>query len=314
MTDDEMLEEETVRPFVVPINDEFAAQAAAALRHYRELVENAFSDGWEPAAGSPFVADTACNEAVADPVGSARGSLYAMLLDIAGLSWSTALDHVRALEHDITRKPPPVWSPLVSARAVLESCLFLQYLIEPSISCGLRLARCAGLWRKDVQHSTQAARVFGAEQEAEAADLDAYVTQALADANVSERSNAQGRITGYEVDGEVSSLDYKITDRAKAALPSWVPMPYAILSGAAHGRPWMTGSTRRGADETDGALVGEAATVMTALMVVMASLEMCLAAWQGFFGADLNETFTELEEHRSQAFMYLLGLAHAADD
>jgi hypothetical protein len=313
MADDDMSEGEDVRPFAVPINDAFAAAAAEALRHYRELVDNCFPDSWEPAAGSPFMSEIESINSTPDPVGTARGSLHGMLLDIAGLSWDTALEHMRALEHDVLMKPPPVWSPLVLSRAVLENCLFLEYLIEPSISGALRLARCAGLWRKDVEHTAKLARAWGSEHQAEATELDAYVTQALADCNAVERRNANGKLTGYIVDDEVASLDYNITERAATALPSWLPMPYGLLSGAAHGRPWMTGRARSVTPGADGRLVGEAATVMTALMVVAASLEMSLHAWQGYFGVDLSETLREMEEYRNFFYLRSMGLAHATD-
>lgn len=312
MTDDEMPEGEPVRPFAVPITGKFALAAAGVLKVYRERVENGFPET-APPAGSPFMTDIAAMTAMAEPEATARLSLHSMLIDIVGLSFETALDHVRALEHDIVRDPAPVWSPLVSARAVLESCLFLEYLIDPSISCSLRLARCAGLWRKDTDHAANAARVFGPEQQAEAAKFDAYVTQALADAKAMERHNTKGKLVGYTVDGETANLDFVITERARIALPTWIPMPYGLLSGAAHSRPWMTDRARKTGAHTGSGLVGEAATVMTALMVAMASLEMSLKAWQGYFGLDLGETLADLEAQHRTGRVYLLGMAHAAE-
>lgn len=230
-----------------------------------------------------------------------------MLLEVAFMSWSTALDHVRALEHDIVRKPAPVWSPLVIARAVLESCLVFDYLLEPSVSGALRLARGAGLWRKDTEHSRNLAKIL--EREEEAAGLDVYVTQALGECNVTARRSANGRITGYEVDGEFAPLDYNITERARGRLPDWIPMPYGLLSGAAHGRPWMTDRARALGEE--GNLVGEAATVMAALQVVMAALEMGLKDWQGYFKLDLDLELAELDQYREATFLRLVGFAHA---
>jgi hypothetical protein len=307
MTDHEMPEGEEVRLMAVPITDAFAQAAAEVLREYWEMVEKSVTHP-EPNEASPFMAEVAIVNATPDPVGTARGSLHGMLLDIAGMSYDTALDHVRALEQDILRKPPPVWSPLVLARAVLESCLFFEYLFEPSIPGALRLARCAGLWRKDTDHSANLAKVLGPEHEADAAELDIYVTQALDECDLTVRRSANGRITGYILDGEVSSLDYNITERARNSLPSWLPMPYGLLSGAAHSRPWMTDRARVVAK--DSGLVGEAATVMTAVMVAMASLEMCLKTWQGYFGFELNTKLAELDEFREGAIVFLVGVAH----
>ncbi|MEU4134576.1 hypothetical protein [Streptomyces wuyuanensis] len=117
--------------------------------------------------------------------------------------------------------------------------------------------------------------------------MDGYVTKALGECNIVARMTDNGKITGYIVDGEVSPLEFNITERARNRLPSWLPMPYGLLSGAAHGRPWMTDRARTVSRGGEG-LVGEAATVMTAIMVVMASLEMCLKSLQGYFGYELD--------------------------
>lgn len=308
MTDDETPEGEEVRLMAVPISDAFAQAAAEVLREYREMVEKSLEQS-EENEEALFLAELA--SIISTPkVGTARASLYAMLLEIAGMSFDTALDHVKALEHDIVRKPPPVWSTLVMTRAVLESCLFSDYLYDPSISGALRLARCAGLWRKDTDHSANLAKVLG--QDEEITEVDDYVTKALADCGIAARQSASGKITGYIVDGEASNLDYKITDRARNRLPEWLPMPYGLLSGAAHGRPWMTNRARNVLKDEEG-LVGEAATVMTAIMIVMASMEMCLRSLQGYFGYELDAAFAELKEYRKLTFQRLVDLAHATE-
>ncbi|MFF9394215.1 hypothetical protein [Streptomyces griseoluteus] len=310
MTKDVAPEDEGVRPFAVPINEGFAQEAAQTLRHYREMVEKCLGECGELSQEAPVRRDAAWIAATPDPVGTARGSLHNMLLDVGGMSWDTAVDHVRALEHDIVRKPPPVWSPLVIARAVLESCLVFDYLFDPSISGALRLARCAGLWRKDSDHSVNLAKIL--DQEDQAAGLSAEITRALADCDINARLSASGKVTGYVVDGEVSNLDYIITERVRSRLPNWIPMPYGLLSGAAHGRPWMTDRARRMGRETGG-LVGEAATVMTAIMVAMASLEMGLRTWQGYFGFDFDTDLAELNQYRQFMTMRLMGFAHTTE-
>ncbi|MFE7183151.1 hypothetical protein [Streptomyces erythrochromogenes] len=309
MTHDELPEGEEVRLMAVPITDAFAQAAAEVLREYREMVGRSVQEP-EPKAESPFLAEVASIKSTPDPIGTARGSLHGMLLEIAGMSFDTALDHMKALEHDITREPPPVWSTLVMARAVLESCLFFDYLFEPSISGALRLARCAGLWRRDTDHSANLAKVL--EREDEATEVDAYVTKALEACDIIARRNDKNRLTGYIVDGEVSNLDFNITDRARNRLPEWMPMPYGLLSGAAHGRPWMTDRARTMSKDGE-RLVGEAATVMTAVMVVMASMEMCLRDLQGYLGYELDTALAELEQYRKVTSLRLIGLAHAPE-
>ncbi|WP_228181656.1 hypothetical protein [Streptomyces anulatus] len=311
MTNDETSEGEWVRPFAVPINIHFAREAADTLREYREMVADGLDNVGVPSTDSPIRSEMAWMQGIPDPVGSARGSLHGMLLEVVGMSWDTAVDHVRALEHDIIRTPAPVWSPLVIARAVLESCLLVDYLFESPLSGATRLARCAGLWRKDTDYSANFAKVL--DQDQAATDLDAYVMAALDECGIQARRNASGKITGYEVDGEHSNLDYNITGRTRERLPTWLPMPYGLLSGAAHGRPWMTDRARSLAGE--GAdLVGEAATVMTALMVGMASLEMGLKSWQRYFGFDLDQVIEEMEQYRELMSLRLMGFAHRSDE
>ncbi|MET8973124.1 hypothetical protein [Streptomyces hydrogenans] len=310
MTADEMPEGIEVRPFAVPINDGFAREAAETLRGYREMVEKCLLGAAEPSPDSPLRVEMGSVNATPDPLGTARGSFHKMLLQIAAMSWDTALDHVRALEHDIVRKPAPVWSPLVLARAVLESCLLFDYLFEPSITGSLRLARGAGLWRKDTNYSMSLAKIL--EEDEEAAALNAYVTKALEDCNIIARTNGGGEITGYVVDGQTSTLDYNITNRSRTRLPGWMPMPYGLLSGAAHGRPWMTDRARLLGEET-GTLVGEAATVVAALQVAMASMEMGVKAWQGYFGFSFEADLAELDQYRQLMSLRLLGFAHAAE-
>ncbi|WP_406408227.1 hypothetical protein OG923_06855 [Streptomyces halstedii] len=175
----------------------------------------------------------------------------------------------------------------------MENCLFLHYLIDPEISGEKRLARCAGLWRTDVEHMEKTARAFGPVQVAEVAKTKDYVLTALRDVGALERTNAQGRLIGYEVDGEKSGMDINITAEAKA-LPSHLPAPYRILSGAAHGRPWMTNRARMLAEDSEDDLVGEAATVMTAVVVVAGALETALKAWRDYFGLNLGDTLEHL--------------------
>lgn len=69
----------------------------------------------------------------------------------------------------------------------MESCLFLHYVIDPEISGAKRLARCAGLWRTDVEHMEKAARAFGPAQVAEVAKTKDYVLAALRDVGAVER-------------------------------------------------------------------------------------------------------------------------------
>ncbi|MDX3712744.1 hypothetical protein PV733_28155 [Streptomyces europaeiscabiei] len=292
MTDDSAPADGTPVTFAVPISEPFARAAAQVLKDLRELAAGAFP---EEVGGpdAPFRRDAAAFDAQSEPTREARRSMHGMIFDLAQLSWSNALDHVRALEQDVVMQPPPVWSPLTLSRAVMENCLFLHYLIDPDITGAKRLARCAGLWRTDVEHMEKAAKAFGPTQVAEIAKTKDYVLTALGDVGAVERTNPQGRLIGYEVDGEKSGLDINITEEAKA-MPSHLPAPYRILSGAAHGRPWMTNRARMLAEDSNDDLVGEAATVMTAVAVVTGALETALKAWRDYFGLDLGDSLEHL--------------------
>ncbi|MFJ6703471.1 MULTISPECIES: hypothetical protein [unclassified Streptomyces] len=292
MTDQAEAEDGIPITFTVPVSEPFAQAAAAALKDLRELAANAFPDE-VGGPDAPFRRDAAAIDAQPEPIREARRSMLGMIFDLAQLSWSNALDHVRALEQDVVMQPPPVWSPLTLSRAVMENCLFLHYLIDPDISTAKRLARCAGLWRTDVEHMEKAAKAFGPAQEAEIAKTRDYVLTALRDVGAVERTNAQGRLIGYEVDGENSGLDINITEEAKA-MPAHLPAPYRILSGAAHGRPWMTNRARMLAEGSEDDLVGEAATVMMAVAVVTGALETALKAWRDYVGLNFGDTLEHL--------------------
>ncbi|MFD8685359.1 hypothetical protein [Streptomyces sp. NPDC059651] len=292
MTGDPEPEDGTPITFTEPISEPFARAAAKVLKDLRELATDAFPDE-TGGPDSPFRREAAAFDALPEPTREARRSMHAMILNLVPLSWSNALDHVRALEQDVLMQPPPVWSPLTLSRAVMENCLFLHYLIDPEISGEKRLARCAGLWRTDVEHMEKTARAFGPAQVAAVAKTKDYVLTALRDVGALERTNAQGRLIGYEVDGEKSGLDINLTEEAKA-MPSHLPAPYRILSGAAHGRPWMTGRAQELAQDSDDDLRGEVATVMTAVVVAAGALETALKAWRDYFGLDLGDTLEHL--------------------
>lgn len=307
MTDEPEPEDGIPVTFTVPITEPFARAAAAVLKDMRELAANAFPDEIG-GPDTPFKREAAAFDALPEPTREARRSMHAMILDLGSLSWSNALDHVRALEQDVVMQPPPVWSPLTLSRAVMENCLFFHYLLDPGISGAKRLARCAGLWRTDVDHMEKAARAFGPAQVAEIAKTKDYVLTALRDVGAVERTNSQGRLIGYEVDGEKSGLDINITEEAKA-MPSHLPAPYRILSGAAHGRPWMTNRARMLAEDSEEDLVGEAATVMTAVAVVAGALETALKVWRDYVGLDLGDSLEHLNGLYRMFFIDVVNLA-----
>ncbi|MET7983032.1 hypothetical protein [Streptomyces sp. NPDC005281] len=309
---DVMPEGETVRLFTVPITEEFANEAAAILERYRELADDALRvkdpEAFDKNANSPFHKEAAEIEALGEPLRSERGSLHGLLLEIADTTKDNALDHVRALEHDLLMQPPPVWSPLTLARVVMEGVLFSEYLFDPAIPLNRRLARLAGIWRTDATYVQKQAEAHG-QDPAEARQMLDYVEDALRKCQAVERHNKPGKLIGYSFGSESAPLDINITERAAKAMPSWLPAPYRLTSGAAHNRPWMI---NRGKDLAEGdGLAGEAATVMAAVMVAMGSVETVIRAFGGYFGVDLSEALRQMEEERT-AFLYrAIAIAHA---
>ncbi|MFE0383923.1 hypothetical protein ACFW1F_07535 [Streptomyces bungoensis] len=309
---DVMPEGEAIRLFTVPITEELAGETAAILAQFRELADAALRvedlEAFEQNTTSLFRREAAALGALSDPLRAERRSLHGMLLETADLTKDNALDHVRALEHDILMQPPPVWSPLTLSRVVLEGVLFTEYLFDPTVSLNKRLARLAGLWMTDALHAQKQAEALGPEDQTKAAQMLAYVEDCLRKCQAVERRNGNGKLIGYVIDGETAPMDINITERASKAMPAWLPAPYRLTSGAAHNRPWMIG---RAKDLGNGdGLAGEAATVVAATMVAMGSIETVVKVCGEHFGLDVGEALQQMEEER-KAFLYrAIGIAH----
>ncbi|MCX5235464.1 hypothetical protein OG824_09545 [Streptomyces prunicolor] len=235
------------------------------------------------------------------------GSSTAYLVDACWLVWAHALDHVRALEHDLVMSPPPVWSPLTLCRATLEGSAFVGYLCDPAVSMEQRLARAASLRVKEAQNQSGAAAMLGSEQQA-AAVLDIAEAERLVTAagGAVQQFNRSGRLIGYTVDGESAPLDHSISAEIKAFLRPWSTSSYPLVSGAAHGRPWMISRGR----SADGSWAGEAATVMAALITVMGSLEAGVEAGGAYLGRDVSAVLVAMEEARMSFLTDSFSLAY----
>ncbi|MGW4201695.1 hypothetical protein [Streptomyces sp. NPDC004726] len=145
---------EDTRPFCVPINEHFARDCAEVLSRLRRIAESALEvpdEGLD--AGSIFCREVDVLHSLPDgPLKDARLQLHGLAVDGGWLTWMHAVDHVRALEHDVVRQPPPVWSPLALARVALEGCAFTGYLYDPAIPLAQRLARSAGMRITEAQN------------------------------------------------------------------------------------------------------------------------------------------------------------------
>ncbi|MET9451100.1 hypothetical protein [Streptomyces cinerochromogenes] len=308
MTDQLPISGRVTRPWCVPISKPFAAGCVGVLQAFRERTAKALEvpDGKLDRTG-PFFREV--DTLAAMPAGDERGArqaLHSMLLDAGGLVWMQGVDHIRALEHDIVMDPPPVWSPLTLGRVTLECCAFTGYLFDPAIPLGRRLARSVGLRVTEARNEGGAAANFGpVEQTMARAGLTEAETMA-ADAGAAPRRDRRNKIIGYSIDGEYAPLDHKIAPQIKDFLPDWAMGSYQLMSGAAHGRPWMIARGRSAGEEW----VGEAATVLAAVMTVMAALESGLAAYAGYFGHDVSEALEAMKGERMDFLSGAYELAH----
>ncbi len=295
-----------IRPFGVPITRPFAQVCAAFLSTLRDLTGRAVA---APvlAADSVFRGEVEALAAAPDgPRKEARLGLHRLLLDAGHLTWAHAVDHVRALEHDVLMRPPPVWSPLALARVTLEGLAFTHYLYDPSVPLERRLARAAGLVVTEAHNEVQAAKGFGPEEQAGAQARKKEAEQLVLAAGAVARLDRSKRVTGYAVDGESARLDHRIGEQTRLFLPSWAQASYPLLSGAAHGRPWMIARARSGAGWE-----GEAATVMAAVMTVAGALESGIATRSGYLNLDVGAVQAEMAAVREAFVRRSAVFAHA---
>jgi hypothetical protein len=309
---DVMPEGEAIRLFTVPITDELAQEAVAILRGFRGLAHSALRvkdpEAFDQDTESLFRSEVTELDGLGEPLATERHRLHSLLIEMATLTTDNALDHVRALEHDIVMQPPPVWSPLTLSRVVMEGVLFAEYLLDPTIPLNRRLARMAGMWRTDATYALKQAEAYGQEP-VEAGQMLAYVEDCLRKCQAVERLDRRGKINGYSFGSESAALDLNITERATNVMPDWLPAPYRLISGASHNRPWMIA---RAKDLAGGdGLAGEAATVMAAVMVALGSIEVAVGAFGKYFGVDVSNELQQMEDERT-AFLYrAIGIAHA---
>ncbi|MEU9979546.1 hypothetical protein [Streptomyces sp. NPDC051014] len=308
---DVMPERDAVRLFTVPITPELAQEVAAALAHFRDLAGEAFQlqnpDTFDQNTTSVFRREYEQMGTLAEPLREERRKLYSMLIHVADLTKDNAFDHVRALEHDILMDPPPVWSPLTLSRVAMEGVLISEYLLDPTISLAKRLARVAGVWMTDASHQEKQALALGADQP-DAAGMKAYVEDCLTKCQVMERRNARDKLIGYSVDGEDAPMDLNITERAAQAMPSWLPAPYRMVSGAAHNRPWILDRARNLAGGAG--LAGEAATVMAAAAVAMGAIETAVRTFGEFFGVNMSAVLDQMETDQKAFLDRAIDIAH----
>lgn len=298
--------------FKIPLPLEIAADAAKVFEILSALNLSNDEADYEPAGVFKHETDALA----AYPSVRQRGPrkrLLGMALEAAGLTSSNAQDHLRALAHDAARQPAPVWTPLTLARVVLEAMLLGCYLLDPSITLELRLARVAALDITEAEHQIKAAKTFPAPVPAVEKHLEKAL-QRCAKAGAQVHRNAKGKIVGVSVDGHRAPMDINLTEATTHYLRPGLPSTYRLTSGAAHSRPWMIASSGVDSRRTDSGWAAEAATMMTAVMTVTFAVEAFIKNWCAYFGLDPEPALRDLEKRQRWFLNRAVRHAHGQPD
>lgn len=268
----------------LPTTPEFAELLARSIRDARDAAFSIPLDRTGPDA--IVLHDQALAAGFGGEASEVRSKLVSTAISGVIAAFAALQDGLAAIEHDVTRDPPPVWSTLVLARAFTESVIMICYLIDPEVDADTRLARVAGALLTDDDNANAFARSF-----------DPQVPAGR------EWTIAEMRRGGIQIEGKpkryrvtVGSItisgDYVITEQAKRLLPPGAPEPYRLFSGPGHARPW---GLERTAMKVESRYVGEAASLGAALLIVLYALGAWVKAWTGYFGLDGSGALSQIE-------------------
>src|SRR5581483_1833628 len=115
-----------------PFTPEFADTVSQAIRDARSAAFSYPDDG-PLSEASVFYREHLAIEAMPEVQREVWSRLSGSALSGAKLALFSLHDHLNALETDVARKPPPIWTPLTIARGVTESVVLGCYLINPAI-------------------------------------------------------------------------------------------------------------------------------------------------------------------------------------
>lgn len=281
----------------VPATPELMAGCSQAVAFATETASGVFA----AELGPGIAADEADIKATSRGLERARRlTVHRIGVGGARLALKNGLDHLAAVAADLRREPFPVWSSTTLVRAALEAEATFSYLLVPRSAVHLRLARTAGLELTDAEHRIKLAKDLGPEFEAGARKRREKLVKLYRQAGIEMVTGRKSSaIAGMRVEGEQAPTDISFTDEVRKFWPAELPVPYRVLSGAAHSRNWVLGSW----DEF-------AATGATALHVMQVSgqiVETWLALWEEYTGVS---TSGEREQVRrncatvSAAFIY----------
>ena len=254
---------------------EFADTVSQAIRDARGAAFS-YRDG-PPSEESVFYREHLAIEAMPQAQRDVWSRLTGNVLSAARLAQASLHDHLNALENDVARKPPAVWTPLMIARGVAESVALGCYLINPAVDLETRIARAAGLL------VTEADNAFMADKTLQPSTTSnrQQVIEEMARGGITITGDP-GR-TKVTIGATSVPADFKVSEEVRRHLAAGAPQPYRLMSGAAHVRPWLLSRT---ATPTADGFEGEAATVSAAAFIAMLELEFWVREWTGYFGLD----------------------------
>ena len=244
-----MLTEEDARPELARLSERILHQERVG---YEGLLAEAWAALQEPLVGSKWHDDR--REATGNEIADAS-LIYAteqfqhLMLSIKDHTETLILlmQHQRLLL-------VPAWTV---SRAILEPVLMSCWLTDPTVSSEMRIARAASLLPGVVQGSISQLRKFGAldrkelpEKLQNRVELAAYYRRhgfeiiRARDKNGGETED----IAAVRYGSSRASINHNITQLATAYMPD-EPYLYGMLSGAAHGQPWLLNGLSDNADE-----------------------------------------------------------------
>ncbi|MBA2897751.1 hypothetical protein [Nonomuraea soli] len=305
---------EQFRLLGVPISDAIVQECVDYLIKLQKSAVDAFTTIPAPDtyAGIRKQEQDTIGQLPAGPRQDARRALVMLSFDAANLSWETGMEHLDALRHNMLKKPPPVWSCLTLARAAVEAFAFSHYHLDPTIGLPQRLARTSGTWVMEYRNqASSAARAENLTQAGYDARVQAATQQGELDPVLpagARRHTDKGK-KGYLVDGAFAPRDPKISSLISSFLPKWLPRDgtYSLLSGAAHARPWLL---KQAQPHGHSGWEGEAAMLVTAVIVVAGGMSAALSAWCGYCGGDAEAIGPEIDVTAWAFIMRCAGIAH----
>lgn len=253
--DRRMLPEDDIRPELARLSERILRQEQ---RDYEKLLAEAWTAVESPLPGSKWHND----RQGAEGNEIAEASLAYATEQFQHLMFSIK-DHMETLILIMQHQRlllVPAWTV---SRAVLEPVLMSCWLTDPQATSEMRIARSASLLPGVVQGSINQLRKYGSQDKGELpgkletrSELITYYRDHDFEIIKAKKDGVQTEdIAAVRYGKSKASINHNVTQLANAYLPD-DPHLYGILSGAAHGQPWLLNGLSDDTDEAIRAIVG----------------------------------------------------------